>query len=83
MSALTTKVNSPKVIRVIGNVRNNKIGLTTALTTPSIIPTRSAVPKFSTVTPGRRYEVTNTAIPLMRMFIKISIVAFERSENFI
>ena len=46
-NALITNVNKPRVRKLIGNVRSNKIGFRSALIKPMMRAATSAVVKFS------------------------------------
>lgn len=54
ITALITHKNKPKVIKVAGNVRKTKIGLTNAFKIPSTNATKSAPKNPLTSTPGKR-----------------------------
>ena len=51
-TALITKVNKPKVKRLIGKVIKIKTGLTKTLMTPKNKASQKAVQKLATATPG-------------------------------
>lgn len=57
ISALITKVKSPKIMILNGKVRRSNKGRIKRLTNPRTKATKSAVQKFFTLTPGRRYAV--------------------------
>jgi hypothetical protein len=71
--ALKTKVDSPKVRIVTGNVNNIKIGRITALRIPKIAATISAVYKESTVNPGIYHPIRKTVAAIINQRI-INIV---------
>lgn len=60
-TAFITKVKSQKVRILIGKVKIINIGLTKVFRTPRTTATIIAVTKFSTLTPGKIYEVAKTA----------------------
>lgn len=65
-TAFITRRKSPKVTKVIGNVRKIRTGLTKALITPSTTATMTAVRKSFSLTPGSKYPVIKTAIAFIR-----------------
>lgn len=54
--------NNPRVMIVIGNVSNTRIGFTNALIIERTTATTRAVKKSVTATPGNVYDATKTAI---------------------
>lgn len=65
INALSTKVKSPKVSRLIGSVSSTRIGFINVLMTPKTTATISAVERSGIVTPGKIWAVTKTEIVLM------------------
>lgn len=74
MRAVITKLKRPRVTRLIGNVKSKTIGRITVLTNPKTTATTIATKKFSIWTPGIRYALMRTAIPLTIRFSKIVII---------
>ena len=68
--AFITKLKSPKVSILIGNVKRTIKGFIKRLMIPKTIPTNTAVQKPLTCTPGKRYALITIARPLIR---KLSI----------
>jgi hypothetical protein len=65
MAALTTRVNSPSVRRLIGSVRRRTTGLITAFTTPRIQAATMPIPRLSILTPSINDPATTSASKLM------------------
>lgn len=62
------RMNSPKVVSVVGSAKRDKIGRLNVLMTASHIDTTNAAINPLTNTPGNRYAVISTAILLMSKF---------------
>lgn len=73
-NAFITKVKSPSVKIFIGRVKNNNIGLINAFTTPNTKAVIKAAQKPPIETPGKIYEVPNTAKVKINQFIKSFII---------
>lgn len=71
--AFITRVNKPKVIKVIGKVKIKSIGLITAFIIPKTSAVAKAAVKLVTCTPGRRYEAASITIADKRKFTSIAI----------
>lgn len=69
-----TKVNAPSVKIFIGKVKNNNIGFIKTFTTPKTKAVSKAAQKPLTETPGKRYEVPNTAKVKIIQFINSFII---------
>ncbi len=54
INALTTKINSPKVITDSGIVKNSTIGRTKVLIRPNKMATQMALPKLFNFTPFKK-----------------------------
>lgn len=80
MSAFIIKRKRPNVIMVTGKVSTTKIGRTINLRSASTKATSIAVTKLSTITPGKIFERTTTAMAvrssLIRDFIKSILSCF-------
>ena len=76
INAFITKVKSPSVKRFIGKVKNNNIGFINTFTMPKTKAVIKAAQKPLTETPGKIYEVPNTAKVKIIQFIKSFIVFF-------
>lgn len=70
-----TRVNKPSVKTLIGRVNNIKIGLMKVFTTAKSTATTRADIKPSTVTPGKIYAETNTAIALIIQLTNTFIIS--------
>ncbi len=69
IKALITKVKSPKVKILMGKVKINKMGRTTALTTPKTKATKRTVQKPLTLTPGISQALMKIATALISQVI--------------
>ena len=68
ITAFITRENKPNVKKVIGKVKNEKIGLINVLINPKTKATPTAVRKLDTATPSKIYADKNTAIELNSKF---------------
>lgn len=74
--ALMTNKKSPKVTMVIGNVNIMKTGLTMAFKRPKTAATIIAVVKLATLTPGKKYAKTRTAMAESKILKTKFIIKF-------
>ena len=72
--AFITKVKSPMVITLIGNVKNRRIGRTKVFITANRIATSNAGKNPATVTPGKMYAVIITAKAVISRLTIIHVV---------
>lgn len=71
---LITRMNRPRVIRVIGSVRSMRIGLTKLLRTPSTTAANTAVCQVSIVSPGTISLAMRSANALVATYTIILVI---------
>lgn len=73
ITALITKVKSPRVKKLRGKVSKRSIGLRKTFKRPTTNATSKAVVKPATLTPGKRYAAANTATEVINHLIRSPI----------
>ena len=68
IKALITNKNKPKVRMVTGKVKMIRIGFMVTLNNAKTTATITALVKFTTETPGKKWAITNTAIAVNTIF---------------
>jgi len=68
INALITSKNKPKVTMVTGNVKIMSSGFMVTLNNAKTIATITALVKFTTETPGKKWAITNTATAVKTIF---------------